>query len=81
MHESATMTGVPIEWLFAVIAALLGGIYLDIKKELRSQTRRGINRDAKTERIRITLGLMCHSLKLPYAHILEGDDDLEDTKS
>lgn len=81
MHGADTMTGIPIEWLFAAIAGLLGMVYADLKKELRSQTRRGINRDKKTERIRITLGLMCESLKLPYAKILDDPSDIDDTKS
>lgn len=75
-----TMTGIPIDVLFTVIIALIGAVYADIKRELRSLRRNGTNRDLLMERFRIALSYVCQTLHVPFAaSLLDGktpqDDD------
>lgn len=79
MHDS---TGIPIEYLFAIIGFLLLGIYGDVKRELRSLKRDGAHRDRNQERFRIALIYVVRHLKVPFAASLldvKDEDDTSDT--
>lgn len=70
-----TTTGIPIEVLFSVLGFLLAGIYLDVKRDLRTLRRGAVNRDKKMDRFGIVLGLVCQTLKVPFSSILQAHDD------
>lgn len=65
-----TTTGIPIEWMFAVLAAMVGGIYLNLLWEVRRLRSESSKRGENIAAMRYTLRAICHKLDLPF-----GDDD------
>jgi len=61
-------TGIPIEWLFGVIVALVGLVYGDIKRELRSShtERHEMAKEIKTLTAKVTR--VQERLRIGYRH-------------
>lgn len=63
-------TGIPVEVLFTVIAALISGIYLDLKREVRMLRSESRDRGVALAVIKNSFNNLCKHLKAPF-HIEE----------
>lgn len=61
-----TSTGVPVEWLFAVIALMVGGTYLNIIFEIRLLRKSAAKRDRKVSNLTIMIKNICGKLSIPF---------------
>lgn len=73
--ETTTVTGIPTDYLFLIVGALIGAIYLDIKRELRSLRKDANSRVVTLGRITLALRFVCRKLNIPF------DANDEDEKS
>jgi hypothetical protein len=67
-------TGIPIDWLFAAIAAMLGIIYADIKYEVRRLKKYSEARATTLALIKNGFNNLCAHLGAPF-HIHEDDQN------
>lgn len=79
MHDAVTTsaTGIPVEYLFSIIGALLMLIYLDVKRDLKNLRNNASRRDLVLARVSGALRFVCHKLKIPFR---EDDNDDEDSQ-
>jgi uncharacterized protein (DUF2384 family) len=82
MHESSTLTGIPVDALLSVIGVLVGAIYADLKRDLRGLKRAAEKRDEhqhrmaqRQSRIAVVLEILCKTLKVPFSDVLRDADD------
>ena len=61
-----SLTGIPIEFLFAAIGGMLGLIYADMKRELRTLRKESNARGTSIALIRQSVNSLCNHLKLPF---------------
>lgn len=57
MNELTTVTGIPIDVLFGLIAALVSAIYLDLRRGQNALQKSGSRRDILLARICERLGI------------------------
>lgn len=72
-ETAISTTGIPIEWLFGLIAALVAVIYVDMKRELRALRRQASRRAGLMLSMKYSLQLVCRKLDIPFN---DEDDDL-----
>lgn len=65
-----SITGIPIEWLFAIIGALISGIYLDLKREVKRLRVESQDRGVSLAVLKNSFNNLCKHLKAPF-HIEE----------
>ena len=68
-----SVTGIPIEYLFAIVGAMVAGIYLDLRREVRSLRKESIARGTQIALIKQMLNAVCKHIKLPYS-VFDEDD-------
>jgi len=71
---STSATGIPVDYLFLVIGALLSGIYLDVKRDLRTLRNNAQKRDLAISRVTLALRFVCRKLNIPF----DANDDSAD---
>jgi hypothetical protein len=67
------LTGIPVELLFTIIGTLIVGIYLDLKREVRSLRKESNVRGTSIALIRQAVNAICNHIKLPF-HIEDKQD-------
>jgi hypothetical protein len=61
-----TITGVPVEIWFGVVATLVGLIYADIKRDLNRLNKESIKRSISLARIGVVMRQVSKKLDIPY---------------
>lgn len=61
-----SISGIPVEYLFGLIAALVGLIYNDIKKEIRSLHANGKIRTGHIRHVENAVRKICSHLNIDY---------------
>lgn len=59
-------TGIPIEWMFGTLAALVAGVYLNLLWEVRRLRNESQQRGDHINSMRYTLRAICRKLDLPF---------------
>lgn len=67
-------TGIPVEYLFGTIATLVGIVYVDLKREVRSLHREGRARTQQISRMRDAVRDICHRMKINFT---DHEDDFK----
>lgn len=58
-QDPTQITGIPLEYLFVVIGALVSVLYWDLRRALRQLMSKGIRRD-------VLLARICEKLGIPW---------------
>jgi hypothetical protein len=73
--STPSMTGIPIEWMFAIVSALIAALYLDMKRDLRATRAEGMKRTQDIIRIKIFVRQVCRKLHIDYSDPGDRDHD------
>jgi hypothetical protein len=57
-------TGIPVEWLFGAIGALVGAIYWDMRRQLRELIERATRREQRLTLLHLLVTQVCHKLDI-----------------
>jgi hypothetical protein len=68
-------TGIPVEWLFGIIAALIGATYLNIMFEVRKLRKESEYRGRQMAQVKMYLRMIGKKLDLPYLGDPENTDN------
>lgn len=65
-ESSTSLTGIPLEYLFGAIATLLGLIYSDLKREIRSLHSHAKTRSGHIRHVESAVRKICSHLNIDY---------------
>lgn len=67
------MTGIPVEYLFSIIGAMVALVYLDLRREVKILRKESQGRAVQLTGIRFVLASVCKKLDIPFE--LRSNDD------
>ena len=65
-ENSKSVTGIPIDYLFACIAGLITIVYTDIRRAIFALKHEAARRGRHMRHVENAVRLMCHKLHIPY---------------
>lgn len=71
--NAMSATGIPIDYLFGVIAALVSLVYMDIKREIRHLHHNARTRAKHIRHVENTVRTLCNGLAIPYEEVIEDE--------
>lgn len=71
-ENSQSVTGIPVEYLFAVIGALLTVVYADIRQAIRALKQEAAKRGRHIRHVESCVRLVCNKLNINYQ---DADDE------